>query len=976
MIPFLKQVADHYYGCQDIESRCFIFPNRRSMVFFKKYLAEAVASASDRPLVMPRLMTVNDFFGGVASGNVADRVTLLVTLYECYSALNPKAESLDEFIFWGDIILGDFNDVDKYLADPKQLFANVADYKNLQDTFEYLTDNQRKAIESFARHFAEKTAKKSDNPKAQDVSRLFLHIWNLMYPLYQKFNEALKEKGLAYEGMVYRSLAQKASASIIEEILSEVYGCKSYVFVGLNALNECEKVVMRRMRDAGIAEFCWDYSGDMITHPLNKSSFFMSQNVKEFKPAFEIDPQGLVQPSFNVLSVPSSYGQVKHMTGIFEELDVRESPSDCAVVLPDEGLLMPLLNSIPSEVKDINVTMGYPMSASELWSLMGDVMKMQIHVRRKGDECKFYHKHVWNVLSNALFRTLMDGDEMAACRDKVAQIKQEAKYYISQDDLSGFPLLDVVFKPVVQDMSLADSQQINAMAEYQQQLLAYLAPKLSGDMNVALEVDFAKEYWCAVNRLKAMNLSILPVTYVRLLDSLLAGVSVPFSGEPLKGLQIMGPLETRALDFRNVIILSCNEGLFPRKTVSSSFVPPELRRGFGLPTYEFQDAVWAYYFYRLISRAENVWMLYDSRTEGLKNGEESRYIKQLRYHFQIPVKTFVSDAEPGLPTEEGHIVEKTPEMLEKIASSWLSPSALQNYIDCPMRFYYYSVLKLRKEKEVAESMDPAMIGNVYHNTMWSLFTSEDEMMSDRVFDKREDKPQPMQKVTKAYLESWMKRDDDIRRKVESLMRAELGTDEISGRNLVTASVIVRYVKETILRDIELLDLHGTDYFEIVGLERPLDATLYGLKFYGVADRIDRIGGCGNVRMVDYKSGKDDPAVLATDDAHAEAVAGDIFGGDRDTRKKVKAGLQFFIYDKMLQEKGIADLEHVSNTMYATSGLFAEAPRVCPLNQKFAQEMDVRLESLLKEIQDPQVPFTKTEDEDNCEWCDFRMICGR
>ena len=208
MTPFLKQVADHYFGSGHIQDRCFIFPNRRSMVFFKKYLSEAVTAASDKPMIMPRLMTMSDFFGQVASGRVADRVTLLVTLYECYSALNPKAESLDEFIFWGDIILGDFNDVDKYLADPKQLFANVADYKNLQDTFEYLTDNQRKAIESFAKHFIEKTSKKTDNPKAQDVSRLFLHIWNLMYPLYRKFNEVLAEKGLAYEGMVYRNLAQ------------------------------------------------------------------------------------------------------------------------------------------------------------------------------------------------------------------------------------------------------------------------------------------------------------------------------------------------------------------------------------------------------------------------------------------------------------------------------------------------------------------------------------------------------------------------------------------------------------------------------------------------------------------------------------------------------------------------------------------------------------------------------------------------
>lgn len=976
MTPFLKQVAEYYYRCGGIEGRCFIFPNRRSMVFFKKYISEAVASSSDKPLLVPKMMTVSDFFSGVSKDAVADRVTLLVTLYSCYAKLNPHAESLDEFIFWGDIILGDFNDVDKYLADPKQIFTNVADYKNIQDSYEYLTENQRKALETFVGHFADRTSRKSDNPNAKDASRLFLQIWSLMYPLYQEFNKTLSQKGIAYEGMIYRRLAEAVSLGCVRDIMYKAYGKDSYVFVGLNALNECEKSVMRTMRDGGIAQFCWDYSGDMISDPLNKSSFFMQQNVKDFPPAFRLDDDGLAKPSFNVVSVPSSYGQVKHVPDILSRIGAQASPSDCAVVLPDEGLLTPLLNSVPPQVKDINVTMGYPMSSSELWALMNDIMKMQVHIRYKGEECMFYHKHVWNVFSSALFRKLVDGDQMKECRDRICQIKQAARYYISQDDLSGFPLFDVIFRPVVKDMSSADKDQIRGMAEYQQEIIAHVAPKLSHELDMSLEADFAKEYWCVVNRLKAMELSVMPATYVRLLDSLLGGVSVPFSGEPLKGLQIMGPLETRALDFRNVVILSCNEGVFPRRSVSSSFIPPDLRRGFSLPTYEYQDAVWAYYFYRLISRAENVWMLYDSRTEGLKNGEESRYIKQLQYHFHVSLNTYVSEGEPGLPSGDGHVIEKTPEILEKISGAYLSPSALQNYIDCPMRFYYYTVAKLKKEKEVAESLDAAMIGNVYHNTMWALFTSEEEMLSDRVYDKRDIKPAPMSKVTKEYLESWSTRDNDVRRKVRSLMCAELGTDEISGRNLVTESVIVRYVVETISKDVKLLDSFGADHFRIIGLERSLDASLHGLRFFGVADRIDMIGENGHVRMVDYKSGKDDPSVLMTGDAKAAEVAETIFSGPREKRKKMKAGLQFFIYDRMLQENGIAQIDQVCNSMYATSKLFKETPDVCPLNHTFAQEMDMRLESLLKEIQSPQVPFRMTDDVDNCEWCDFKMICGR
>jgi hypothetical protein len=328
-------------------------------------------------------------------------------------------------------------------------------------------------------------------------------------------------------------------------------------------------------------------------------------------------------------------------------------------------------------------------------------------------------------------------------------------------------------------------------------------------------------------------------------------VAVPFKGEPLKGLQIMGPLETRALDFRNVIIMSCNEGVFPRKNVSSSFIPPELRKGFGLPTYEYQDAVWAYYFYRLVTRAENVWLLYDSRTESLKKGEESRYIKQLRYHFGVKLNEYVADAEPGMPVGKDKVVEKTPEMMETILSRTYSPSSIQNYISCPMKFYYASVAKLKKDQEVAEQMDSSMIGTVYHNTMWALMTSEEMMLSLEPMDKlQNDIPNQQYKITKDYLKSWIDREEDIKTKVETLMCQAMGVDEVTGRNLVIRNVIVKYVLKTLQRDIELLENRGEEHFTIIGLERKCSIDVYGLNFYGVMDRVDRIGDGGPIRIVD------------------------------------------------------------------------------------------------------------------------------
>ena len=737
MIPFLKQVADHYYHAGEIEKRCFIFPNRRSMVFFRKHLSGAVREdVMARPIVAPEMLTINDFFHRVGRVRSIDRVRLLIELHECYKECNPKAETLDEFIFWGDVILADFNDVDKYLVDPKQLFANVSDLKKIQDTYTYLTETQRKAIEAFVSHFSDLTGRLTVNldSKDPDVKERFLMIWNILYDLYELFNKRLDEKGIAYEGMVYRRLAERLRAEAVDNVFEGIWSKDvKFVFVGLNALNECEKTLLRKLRDAGMAEFCWDYSGELISDPKNRSSFFMSENVVEFPQAAVWDVEGLKMPEINVVSVPSSTGQAKRLPEVLQSIAERESEgnvssmklTECAIILPDETLLSSVLNSIPDEVEDINVTMGLPMTGSILYSMMSDISAIQLHaVNRKG-EWYFYHKQVWDLFANDLFRKAADPQTM----EIVSKVKAEASYYISRKTLSGTPLLDVVFNPVITDPKAASVEQIKAFGDYQNRVLTTVASAVTADSGLDLELEYAKEYYRYVNVLKEIDLEVQPMTYARLLGQLLGAVSVPFRGEPLKGLQIMGPLETRALDFRNVVILSANEGVFPRRNVSSSFVPPELRKGFGLPTYEYQDAIWAYYFYRLVSRAENVWMIYDSRSEGLKRGEESRYIKQLRYHFGVDVRHHVAEACSSASQEVQEDMVKTEEMMERIETMTWSVSALQNYVICPMKFCCQSVLKLKKDEDVAESLDNAMIGNVYHNVMWALYHGEETMMA-------------------------------------------------------------------------------------------------------------------------------------------------------------------------------------------------------------------------------------------------------
>ena len=970
MTPFLKQVADHYYNEGKIEEKCFVFPNRRSMVWFRKHLCSAV---KDVPLLAPQMLTINDFFSRVSGVPASDRVRLLLELYDSYKALNPKAESLDEFIFWGDVILADFNDVDKYLVDPKQLFANVADFKALLDTFEYLTDTQREAIKGFLSHFNDQSGKLTvdlgtDDP---DVKGRFLQIWNILYPLYVSYNKSLADKGMAYEGMVYRSLAERLKNMSVEDVFQDIFHeGTTFVFVGLNALNECEKTLLRKLRDAGKAEFCWDWSGDMIKDPQNRSSFFMADNVLEFPQAARWDPEGVECPEINVISVASSAGQAKRLPDILCQR--TGAPEECAVVLPDEGLLKSVLNSIPEEIHDINVTMGLPMNGSLFYTMMADISAIQMHAVKRKDTWLFYHKQVWDLFSSEIFRKAADEKTM----EIVAKVKENARYYIPKEELAGTLLMDVIFRPVIMDPKMASTAQIASFAQYQKDVIEVIAPAIADDTSLALELEYAKEYYKCINVLFEIRPEVLPMTYLRLLGQLLSSVSVPFRGEPLKGLQIMGPLETRALDFKDLVIMSANEGVFPRRSVSSSFIPPELRKGFGMPTYEYQDAVWAYYFYRMISRAEKVWMLVDSRTEGLKSGEESRYIKQLEYHFGVPLKRsvvkFGSMKTASLPD-----IVKTEEDVARIKDTVLSATTLQNYLACPAKFYYGTVKGLEAEEEVAESLDYGMFGTVYHDTMRALYTSEEAMDPEFVFNDREPRGglngEALKTVSQSYIEGWLSRKEDIKAKVKALIMMQLNTIEVSGRNLVVADVIVRYIIKTLQRDLELLKKEGRDSFEILGREIRVAGEFCGQRFKGFIDRLDSFKD-GQARVVDYKTGK----VLEDDenihDGNAEEIAEKIFNPDMKNWPKI--ALQFYIYDMLVQSRPEVRGREICNCVYSTAHLFKEPPVTVPMNRKFYEAVSAKLEAMLAQMYDTSVPFRRTDDEKTCSYCDFRMICGR
>ncbi len=952
MMPFLKQVAAHYLAT-DIQDTCFIFPNRRSSVFFRKYLGDILReSGAGRPMHAPMSLTINDFFYRVYGGEVTDRIRLLLELYESYKTVYPKAEPLDEFVFWGEVILADFGDVDKFLVNAEDLFTDVADFKGIQDDYSHLSDVQRQAVEHFVAHFRDRNGRLTVRLDTDDatVKARFLQVWNILFPLYSDFRKRLRGKGMAYEGMVYRDLAERLKGGeSVSDVLSGVFPqVRRYVFVGLNALNECEKTVLRRLRDAGLAEFCWDYVSKAVQDPRNKSSVFMKDNVREFPNAFVVDPDGLPEPSFHVVNVPSSVGQAKLAPAILSRCNT-ENPVETAFILPDENLLMPLLNSIPPEYDSINVTMGCPLTGGAIHSLLSSVSAMQQRLREKGGSWFFYHREVRSIFSNSLFRAVLSEDEESVVR----QVKNGAKYYIPQEELQGGPLLDLIFRPILNQPKTASAEQNRRLVKYLSDIVSYVGWKLRDVESMLLELDFAKRYLQSLNLLGGMDLDVLPATWLHLLDELLAGEAVPFRGEPLEGLQVMGPLETRALDFRNLVLFSANEGTFPRRGSSASFVPPELRKGFGLPTFEYQDSVWAYYFYRMIQRAEHVWLVCDSRTEGLKTGEESRYVKQLQYYYRVPLERFVATARMQL-APEADALPKTQEDIDAIRNGELSASSLQSYLSCPARFYYSFVKRLENEDEVLEAMDAGSLGRVYHKAMQLLY-------------------QPFPLVTVAELDRMLGDRKGIKMLVRGLIIKEMKTVDVTGRDLVVEEVIVEYVLRTLKHDRDLLVQSGSKGFEILLMEKKMSCGFEGFRLKGYADRIDSYLG-GEARIVDYKTGKVEQEDIDITDENAAAVVDKLFGPSNAGRPKI--ALQLFLYGLLVQASPDLKGRPLVNSIYSVSRLFTEPLRDRPANAEFARLTKDRLKDLLAEMTDPAVPFRRTEERKTCEYCDFKTICGR
>lgn len=959
MKPFLYQVASLFYEKwgAEVSRLAFVFPNRRTGLFFQKYLSEV----ADIPLFSPTILTINDLFIQLSGKQSADRISMLFTLYDIYIRQSGSTETFDEFLYWGEMLLNDFDDIDKYMANARMLFSNVTDLREIENDFDFLSDEQIAAIRSFWSSFYPR----GDTPNQQQ----FLAVWQVLYDLYEEFRATLAAEGKGYEGMIFREVVESMERGESPDLPYE-----QIVFVGLNALSVSEERFLAQLQKREIADFYWDYVSDKVTDPDNKASYFVSRNLKSFPSSMKLPPEEKVKTEIEVIGIPSGIGQAKYVYTLLSDWCKEAEMSSeealrTAVILPDEHLLIPVLNAIPEQIRRINVTMGYPLAGTPVASLIEYILALQKNVRYIDRNPLFYFRDVLPVLNHRYI--LSTSSEIIS--SLVKEITENNKIYISHTELEKTPLLEILFTPVTGVEAFSDYL-IKVLEELNKVMSALSdeeeedAPQRTND----LEQEFIFHYFTTVNRMKEVmkdaRIEMKIDTFFRLLKRVTDTITIPFHGEPLSGLQIMGVLETRALDFDRLIILSMNEGIFPQRKAANSFIPYNLRRGFGLPTYEHQDSVWAYHFYRLIERASHVSLLYDTRSNGLQTGEVSRFVHQLHYHYEVPMRDKlvvynVSSSEtPPLAVPKREDIMRRLDAYRKGGSKAISASAINTYLDCPLKFYFSVVEGIREEEEVSETIESDVFGSILHKVMEELY-----------------KPFQGKMVTVDLLKAIRKDTALLTGAIARAFASEFFKTEVvrslTGQNYLIGEMIRKYVEKILERDGKLTPfVYIESERKINGLISLSDHSEIRLK--GFIDRVDEV--LDAIRIIDYKSGSG-----TTTFSSIESLF------NKEEKDRAKAVMQVFMYCWMYAHFTENKGKTIQPGIYYVRSLFSDPfdPSVYHRIERgksekvedfsgYAQAFEEGLRGCLDEIFNPEIPFTQTPTGKACSYCPFKGICGK
>lgn len=957
METFLKQVAHDLYNKTEgnFTKVAIVFPNKRASLFFNEYLAQE----SDRPIWSPTYVSISELFRQSSDLSIADPIKLVCDLYKVFQKATGSKETLDDFYFWGEMLIADFDDADKNMADTHALFSNLKDLNELMDNYDFLEEGQKEALSQFFHNFSINLV--------TELKQRFISMWNVLGDIYTEYKALLESQSIAYEGMLYRQ--------VIEQLDVEALPYNKYIFVGFNVLNKVEHTLFKKLNEAGKAMFYWDYDTFYLNKTPHEAGEFIRRNLRDFPselPASFFD--NLNQPKeVTFIESPTENGQVRYLPQWIRE-NLTSQEKETAVVLCNEALLQPVLHALPDNVKHINITMGFPLSQTPAYSFVNALMELHTSGYNPNNG-RYLFAEVISVLKHPYTRQLSPEAE------KLEQtLTRDNRFYPLPSELKQDNVLELLFTPRRNNLDLCSmlSEALKEVAViYQQQAASH-----SDAFDQLYRESLFKTY-TLVNRfhtlIESKELNVQAGTFQRLLTRVMSSSSIPFHGEPAIGMQVMGVLETRNLDFRHLIMLSVNEGQLPKAGGDSSFIPYNLRKAFGMTTIDHKIAVYAYYFYRLMQRAEKVTLVYNTATDGINRGELSRFMLQFLIEWGYPVLRKQLEAAQSPQDSTPIIIEKTPDVMERMKSVFdirnnpkalISPSALNCYLDCPLKFYYKYVALLSAPDEVTADIDSAKFGSIFHYAAEHIYkdlTAHGKLIS------REN----LETLLKDEVRLQTYVDNGFKELFFNLPPNE--QPEYNGIQLINSAVIVKYIQQLLRNDLRYAP------FTFVGSEQRIfeNIEIYTptgdiqSRIGGIIDRIDSKGE--SLRIVDYKTGGD---------ADTPANVQSLFIPDK---KRSNYVFQTFLYAsivcKKLREKNdnrlvapaLLYIHRAASENYSPVIQMGEPRKPKEPVDNFAQyEGDFRenLKTLLEDIFNPDISFTQTEIEDKCAYCDFRALCKK
>ena len=840
MESFLKLVAADLYKHTEgnLAHTAVVFPNKRAGLFFNEYLAQE----SESPIWSPAYVSISELFRSLSPWEVGDPVKLVCELYKIFRRETQSTETLDDFYFWGEMLISDFDDADKNKVDTDKLFSNLQDLRNIMDDYTFIDDEQEEAIRQFFQNFSieRRTA----------LKERFISLWNVLGNIYKGFRESLASQNIAYEGMMYRH--------VIEHLNVDKLPYEKYVFVGFNVLNKVEHTLFTQLKDAGKAVFYWDYdefymkeNRQAVTHEAGE---FIRRNLRDF-------PSPLSGELFKNLSKPK---EVHYIASSTENAQARYLPQwirnnlttpekETAVVLCNEALLQPVLHSLPAEVKHVNITMGFPLSQTPVYSFLIALLELHTHgFNFKSGRYTF--QSVVTLLKHPYTRQLTGQAELLE-----KELTRNNRFYPLPGELGKDEFLTRLFTPLSGNLNLCIR-----LSETLQQVAGIYQANTSGTedtdaFNQLYRESLFKAY-TTINRFRTLieedELTVQSETFRRLLVKVLSATNIPFHGEPAIGMQVMGVLETRNLDFRHLVLLSVNEGQLPKSGGDSSFIPYNLRKAFGMTTIEHKIAVYAYYFYRLLQRAERITLMYNTSSDGLNRGEWSRFMLQFLIEWPHPITRQFLEAGQSPQGTSPITVEKTPDVMRRMQSLFdvranpkakFSPSALNYYLDCPLKFYYRYVAGLSAPDEVSAEIDSATFGSIFHYAAEHIY--KDLTTHGKV-------------INKEALETLLRNEVKLQDYVDTAFKKlffnvpQNEKPEYNGVQLINSAVIARYLKQLLQNDLRYAPF--TFIASEMEVDEPIDIqTPKGViksRIGGIIDRMDSKDG--TLRIVDYKTGGD------------------------------------------------------------------------------------------------------------------------